>query len=529
MPALRYTLEWIYQFVIFQDETHFIFRQCASALIALLATSNSIHSLSDKLGLCFSKWFSMATQYGNLELSQVVLLATCLNAIKIPDAFRDFLTPYLSNFLASSSYQNMCISLSKTSGLFSSYRFRQQDHKPLPHLNSIVYNTQNTPVFIVSDRPTIYFISSLVRFYNNTKWPDKGSWLNDGILKYIEQFSHNTEFKLSFNWFLRHEILFVLDLLKSTLMQQKLDKSIQLQIAYKVLICLTELQINEVLHIFSQFIFNIDMYAQNMNLTVETMDKLKSTYGKLCVECYLNNANSQVKIENFDRIPLLSSDWPGMLLLKLYQTPDDGEDWLYLPEKETIWTTITFLSLLNSNNIKVLSPTEQFVYTMIAFLGKENVFLESDMKTLLANFVQLTFKSQQPLNFNSKFSGKFNFENLYISFLDQFQGSSYGDNTFSRLVMAPLAQKHNIKWRQMIWSEHVHVLRFVTCTEDELIGELNDYLEPPETDVLLIKSYFQAINSNCLLPNSAPFRIAQHHYNMYKAKTSQDTPNAMET
>lgn len=34
--------------------------------------------------------------------------------------------------------------------------------------------------------------------------------------------------------------------------------------------------------------------------------------------------------------------------------------------------------------------------------------------------------------------------------------------------MAPLAQKHDIKWRQMIWSEHVHVLRFVTCTENEV-------------------------------------------------------------
>lgn len=67
-------------------------------------------------------------------------------------------------------------------------------------------------------------------------------------------------------------------------------------------------------------------------------------------------------------------------------------------------------------------------------------------------------------------SGKFNFENLYIAFLDQFQGASYGDNTFGRLVMAPLALKHDIKWRQMIWSEHVHVLRYVTCTENEVNG-----------------------------------------------------------
>lgn len=184
----------------------------------------------------------------------------------------------------------------KTSGILSSYRFRQQDHKPLPHLNSIVYNSQNSPVFIVSDRPTIYFISSLVRFYNNTKCPDKGLWLNDGIIKYIEQFAQNTKFKLSLNWFLRHEISFVLDLLKSPFAQQSFDKCIQLRVAYKVLACLTETQINDVLHMFSQFIFNIDMYSQNMDLTSTTMDKLKSTYGKVCAETYFNSPNLQAQV-----------------------------------------------------------------------------------------------------------------------------------------------------------------------------------------------------------------------------------------
>lgn len=77
-----------------------------------------------------------------------------------------------------------------------------------------------------------------------------------------------------------------------------------------------------------------------------------------------------------------------------------------MPEREAIWTTITFFSLLNINDIKVLSKTEQFVYTMIAFLGKDNIFLEPDMKSMLANFVQSSFVSQESLNFNSKFSGK---------------------------------------------------------------------------------------------------------------------------
>lgn len=133
-----------------------------------------------------------------------------------------------------------------------------------------------------------------------------------------------------------------------------------------------------------------------------------------------------------------------------------------------ILTTITFMKLQNVNDIKILTKTEQFIYTMIAFLGKTNVFLESNVKDAITEFVNATFTSQEHLDFDADFGGKFNFENLYISFLDQFQGVSYGDHTFSQLVLVPLAQKHNIKWRQMIWSEHLHVLRFITCSETEV-------------------------------------------------------------
>lgn len=182
----------------------------------------------------------------------------------------------------------------KSSGILSSYRFRQQDHKPLPHLNSIVYDSQNAPVFIVSDRPTIYFIGNLVRFYSNTKYQNKGAWLNDGIRQYVENFAENTECQFSLNWFLRPEILFVLDLLRSSTARELLDKSIQLRVAYKVLTCLTETQIDDVLHIFSQFIFNIDMYPKIMDLTAAKMNQLKSTYGKVCAEYYLNNTSAQV-------------------------------------------------------------------------------------------------------------------------------------------------------------------------------------------------------------------------------------------
>lgn len=178
--------------------------------------------------------------------------------------------------------------------MLATYKFRQQDHIPLPHLHSIVFNARNSPVFIVSDRPTIYFISSIARFYNNSQYSNDGIWLNEGIVQYIENFAQNSQKKLTLNWFLRHEIIFILNILKSPLAQAKIDKGIQLQLAYKVVGYLTENQINELLFVYSQFIFNIELYPNRMGLTSDTMNQMKSSYGKLCVEHYLNTINVQV-------------------------------------------------------------------------------------------------------------------------------------------------------------------------------------------------------------------------------------------
>lgn len=54
-----------------------------------------------------------------------------------------------------------------------------------------------------------------------------------------------------------------------------------------------------------------------------------------------------------------------------------------------------------------------------------------------------------------------------------------------------------------------------------MIGTLDDYLNPPETDELLLKSYYQAMNSNLLLANAVPFQIASHHVRAHKEKLSQ--------
>lgn len=62
----------------------------------------------------------------------------------------------------------------------------------------------------------------------------------------------------------------------------------------------------------------------------------------------------------------------------------------------------------------------------------------------------------------------------------------------------------------------------------QLIGALDDYLNPPECDKILLKSYYQAIHSRILLPNTIPYIIAEHHVNAYKTKLNQRTGTVAE-
>lgn len=189
-----------------------------------------------------------------------------------------------------------------------------------------MFNQRNAPVFIVSERPTIYFFTNLIQLCNRIDLIDTKIWLKDGINQYIEQFAVNSQYQSILNWFVRHEIQFVLGILRSTAAVSNANKTLQLKLAYKLLVCLTEHQINDILYVFSQFIFNVKMYDNSMDLTADDMNRMKSAYGKVYVEYYFNaNAERDQKkkmIENYDRVPMLAEDWPGVLLLKMYTSPD---------------------------------------------------------------------------------------------------------------------------------------------------------------------------------------------------------------
>lgn len=178
-----------------------------------------------------------------------------------------------------------------------------------------------------------------------------------------------------------------------------------------------------------------------------------------------------------------------------------------LSEKEIILTTLKFNDLLLSHGIQFISADQELMYLMLIYFGKDLNFLDVDVK----EFIEKRLKVLTTLHFklNQKLNNEKSFENLFTMFLDYFQANSYGDNLFSTLVMIPLAQKYDVKWRKVVWSEYAMVLKFITCDETNLNFE--EYLQPIETDVSLLKCYKTALSSHWLRKDSLPWKIANYH------------------
>ncbi|KXJ72313.1 hypothetical protein RP20_CCG018386 [Aedes albopictus] len=315
------------------------------------------------------------------------------------------------------------------------------------------------------------------------------------------------------------------------------DGRLLLPVAFKVLLHLSEEFYPAIVRLFDEIIFVRDFYPSqlgsvgNGTVTAEELQRWKFNYKVKLKSLVKREENSSDRRHNNYtvtewRTPLLAPTWPYSLLYLLLEKTEQGSTKLqYYSEEQIIKTTLQFSELLEQNSILLASVTHRLMYLMTAFLGPDAKFLDGDISTLITRRIDdlraEMLRSGERFDFDVRLEERKSFHGLYQLVLDIFQSSSYGHAPFSALVMAPLAQCYDIQWRNLVWSEHVAVLRFITCSEQQLFGTMEDYLQPVETDVTLLKFYSQALNSNLLRPGSIPARIATHHLQAYRAKTNE--------
>ncbi|KAK3595521.1 hypothetical protein CHS0354_021622 [Potamilus streckersoni] len=223
---------------------------------------------------------------------------------------------------------------------------------------------------------------------------------------------------------------------------------------------------------------------------------------------------------------LLPQDWIYLPLIELYNTyctiGAEGQSILSASQIAVVYDVLKWIFLMECERSKVMdgiSVTLKVSRVMCTFLTGNDLFLERSIHrylvALLHHYTKPSLLDQ--MDFEEPIPGIVSFYDLYMGLLQQYEAVSFGDSVFGCYVLVPLQQQHNLMLRKAVWTEHTGILRTLTLPIQELLIPLERYLTPEESDMDLLKQYFQGLYSQALRPKWAPvlYLIAVHHVNRF--------------
>ncbi|XP_017840254.2 RNA polymerase II-associated protein 1 [Drosophila busckii] len=539
LPALRQMLDWHYNHCVFEVGGPALIRQHAAALIATLVAAGESgtcdleaqKTLLEILHNCCCSWIHKATRLDTLkDYTQLTLLSAIFYAVNWfarncylgTTAFRKFLGNILPDFVRSPCLIACVQKMSQTSIILRSCGDRRNVHSPLPNVGAVL-NHDHGPQLIVSNTYTVQMLSNLWSLAEAPTNDDQKSLfealtqpeLLEPLAAYLEQLSTDLNPFLASNFFARSELRLIHQLLTTDGLGTYLPRTHLLQLVFNYLCCLPIGQARQMKSIFERYIFN----DQFIKLDTKSLELLKETCMDVVYAQFIADNKDPTLTICYTQTPALPADWPYMqlrfILNNYLQNVHLEQAVNPISENQVVRMTFTFVQQLELQGLQIVTPLEKLMYLMISFMGPDSQFLEPDLHDLLRSQI-LDFNSLNAtytFDFNATVGDKGNFEPLYYLFVNHFEAASYGDELFSALLLFPLAQKYDNKWRRRIWSEHVQALRFLNCNESLLIGGLAAYLEPTEVEPSLVKLYGDALERKLVRPGSIAYKIAQHHFN----------------
>ncbi|KAH8296600.1 hypothetical protein KR054_008495 [Drosophila jambulina] len=545
LPALRQLLDWHCNHCAFGDVGGSgLVRQHAAALLAALVASGESGAcdvegqklLVEPLNNCCCSWLHAATRMDRIkDFSQMTLLSAALYAVSWfsrngylgPTSFQPLLRSILPKFVQSSSFITSVQDLIKGSVMLKRPLDRRRAHAALPNVGAVLMHDYG-PQLILSETYPVHLLSNLwtllsaVSLESSEKRPLFDALMQPAVLEplaeYLRQLSSQLNRVLATNFFARSELRFIHQLLTTDGMETYLKRTQLLQLVYNYLCCLSTAHAAQIKSTFERFIFN----GEYVKLDEASLKLLQQT----CLEIvypHIIADNSEPSLSlSYTQTPILPADWPFFqmrLILSNYLQNVQQQPAAIYSENQVVRMTLSFVRELEREGLQVVSPLEKLMYLMIAFMGPDSQFLEPDLHELLRDYL-MDFNEQNAahdFDFDAELVDKARFEPLYYLFVEHFEAASYGDELFSSLVLLPLAQKYDNKWRRRLWSEHVQAVRFLNCDESLLMGGLSAYLEPVEEEPSLVQLYGDALEQRLVRPGSIAFRIAQHHFNHSKS------------
>lgn len=499
------------------------------------------------------KWFGQLSQMEHYTCAHLRILCSaldcCYTVIEIEQLPVKFVSDALKQLSYSKGFENVINNLSSCSNLLSKIENKDlYSVKNLISLKCTVIDSAQKVLPILKVASPIPLLTSLFKLLTIVNQKEISRIFLDHVWNYLQRLSKCVP-SLSDNWFTRMETNFVFYVMKLSVMcnVDESKKDVMYAVANKLCYTLRVDKKYELDFLFESIVFNKDWFTAErllnlVNLTdADGFSKALTAIGDIR-QCYRRVINLNYKDTGPNVVlrkwmePILPRDWIYLPILMLYSKNQEAESIPHVSgdhaqkmltqiatEKEFIITCslewILFNELCFSDLVNDIDVTDRFCRIMCVFLCDNSLFLQPKIRMLLQKCTNVLFKKKSAFNFDKQLTGLNNFQDFYTQFLEQFQAVSYGDDVFSACVLVPLAQKHNVKWRKLIWSEYAGCLRALDCPEQLLCYEVNEYLYPEETDESLIKSYHRALSCNLLRPDTIMHKIASHHVHIFKNRS----------
>ncbi|VVC91933.1 unnamed protein product [Leptidea sinapis] len=495
------------------------------------------------------KWFTQTAQLdaftcGHLRL--VSSLFNCFETIITTDKlFIKELQESLLNLGKSAGIRIIMQSLTSNSNLLSGIEDTDiHNIKNLVTLGSCS-SLKERVLPILNPGSPIPFLDSLFQLLNVIDNKNLAMFYLEQTLPYMQRISNTSPYLMN-NWFTRMETDMIFNIIKlsSSLDIPETLKDLLYAVASKLCYILRIDKQMELEFLFDSIIFNKTWFtaqrlfnlvslseADGFSVALNNIEDIKACYRSVSLKFV--DTGSIIILHKWQE-PILPRDWIYLPILSLYSKSQenvapkvvgDHANKIHLQiagEREIIIKSslewILFNELCFPDLLKDIDVTDRFCRILCVFLCDNSLFLNKKIKMLLEKCVQILFKMGSKFDFDKELVGLHNFQDFYTQILEQFQSVSYGDDTFAACVLVPVAQKHNIKWRKLMWSEYAGCLRALDCPENQLCYGINDYLYPEELDESLLKSYHRALTCNLLREGTIAYKIAQHHVESFKLR-----------
>ncbi|XP_026728675.1 RNA polymerase II-associated protein 1 [Trichoplusia ni] len=498
------------------------------------------------------KWMTQLSVADSYTCGHLRLLCSAIDCCKtvtlIENLPMKFLNDSLRNLSQSHGFDVIIKNLIPSSNLLSGLENKDLNlTKNLMSLGGSVIDSRQKVLPVLTVGSPIPFLASLFNLLTYVNDKETSETFLRHLSTYLSKLSNKVP-SLCDNWFTRMEITFVFSVIKLSTQYDISEgsKDLLYTVANKLCYILRNDKKYELDFLFSYVVFNKHWFTAErllnlVNLTdadgfskaLTSIEDIKLCYSKV-VNMNYRDTGPNIRFRSWLE-PILPRDWIYFPILTLYSKSQEADNTPKVvgehakrvaervaADKEFIircsleW--ILFNELCFPDLLNDIDVTDRFCRIMCVFLCDNSLFLDAKIKILLRKCTEVLFKKKSKLDFDKPLIGLINFQDFYTQLLEQFQSVSYGDPTFASCILVPLAQKHNVKWRKLLWSEYAGCLRALDCPEEVLCYDIKDYLYPEETDESLIQSYFLALSTNLLRPGTIAHRIASHHAASYSKR-----------